>query len=106
MRTLWGSLVRTWRERSGLSFTDVQQAGGVNRSLQHRYESGDNPPPADLDRVDQMAEIVRVPEKERARFRDISRLSRGELPPDVAQQEGVEEFLLPAINKARKARGE
>lgn len=106
MRELWGKVVREYRERAGLTMSDLERGAGVNRSLQSRYERGIDAPPEDPERVEKMADAVKVPEAERRHFHDLARLSRGALPTDVAEQEGAEEYILPAIDKARKARGE
>lgn len=106
MRELWGRIVREYRERAGLTMSDLEKGAGVNRSLQSRYERGIDAPPEDPERVEKMADAVKVPEGERQRFHDLARLSRGALPADVAEQEGAEKYIVPAIESARKARGE
>jgi transcriptional regulator with XRE-family HTH domain len=106
MKTDFGALVRKYRERAGLTLYDMQREHGTDPSHLSKLERGALPPFQDPERVEHLADWVGVPERDadRERFRDAAKLSRGELPEDVAEQEGAEVYLLPAIRRARAAR--
>lgn len=106
MRTIFGQLVRKYRERSGLTLYDMQREHGTDPSHLSKLELGKLPPFQDPERVERLADWIGVPEREaeRERFHDAAKLSRGELPTDIAEQEGAEAFLFPAFRKARAAR--
>lgn len=106
MRTLFGSLVRAVREATGMGVREFAREKEIDAGQLSGFESAARSPYASLDIIDSYAEKIGVPLNERQLFRDASRLSRGELPPDIADQDGAQEFILPAIEQARKARGE
>lgn len=106
MKFFFGSLIRRYREATGMGVREFARDRGVDKGLLSGFETGSRPLRISPERVETLAEQIGVPDEERQLFRDASRLSRGKLPPDIADQKGAEEFILPAIERARKARGE
>lgn len=102
----FGSLIKRVREASGMGVREFAREKGVDSGMLAGFENGTRSPRAGLALVDDLAARIGVPESDRQLFRDASRLSRGELPPDIADQAGAEAYILPAIEQARKARGE
>lgn len=106
MKLFFGSLLRRYREATGMGVREFARDRGVDAGLLSGFENGSRKLQISPERLESLAEQIGVPTEERQLFRDANRLSRGELPPDIADQEGAEEYILPAIEQARKARGE